>query len=126
MFISLAVASCPIIEEHKVLIDEFCLWYLGLDCKSSYTQMHSQLFRTAAILFTPLVFFLLGVSQCPFLLSYLLLREAAQLCHVFTSFLLGLFLFTGDEALFATHLLFLEVSKEERLWRKGGMHRLKG
>lgn len=92
----------------------------------SCTQMHSQLFRTVAILFACLVSILRGVSQCPFLLSYLLLREAVQLCHVFTSFLLGLFLSTRDEALFAAHLLFLEVSKEERLWREGGMHHLKG
>lgn len=73
----------------------------------------------------PSSFCLLAVYQCPFLLSYLRLREAAQLCHVFTSFLLGLCLFTGDEALFAAHLLFLEVSEEERLWRKRGMHHLK-
>lgn len=40
--------------------------------------------------------------------------------------LLGLFLFTGDKALFAVHFLFLGVSKERRLQREGRMHHLKG
>lgn len=93
---------------------------MDLDYKSSCTQKHFKLFKNSCSPVYPSNLNLLSVSQCLLLLSCLLLREAVQLCHVctYTSSVVRLLLFPGDEALFAAHLSFLEVSKEEKLQRE--------